>query len=228
MTANRPPGIADAAMLALIAVAVALVLAVWLWGGVAGALFGSGWPHTSSGELLTVLVRLPARLGDPATAWPRPARSLLPGPSGFYAALGLLAALTASLIAAASRLGVTSAASGRSPGARWAAGGELRALHGGGRAGRLALGRCRGRLLYAEQRHALVAFGPPQSGKSAGLAVPALLEWDGPAVASSIKTDLLACTEARRRTLGRVYVFDPFALSGVEAQTWSPLRGAAT
>ena len=34
--------------------------------------------------------------------------------------------------------------------------------------------------LYAEQRHALVAFGPPQSGKSAGLAVPALLEWRRP------------------------------------------------
>ncbi len=92
----------------------------------------------------------------------------------------------------------------------------------------MALGRCGGRLLYAEQRHALVAFGPPQSGKSAGLAVPALLEWDGPAVASSIKTDLLSCTVSRRRALGPVFVFDPFELSGAEAQTWSPLRGAAT
>jgi type IV secretion system protein VirD4 len=83
-------------------------------------------------------------------------------------------------------------------------------------------------MLYAEQRHALVAFGPPQSGKSAGLAVPALLEWEGPAVASSIKTDLLSVTLARRRELGPVFVFDPFQLSGAAAQTWSPLRGAAT
>jgi type IV secretion system protein VirD4 len=90
------------------------------------------------------------------------------------------------------------------------------------------LGRARGRLLYAEARHALIAFGPPQSGKSAGLAVPALLEWDGPAVASSIKTDLLATTEVRRRALGRVFVFDPFALSGQTGDTWSPLRGAVT
>ena len=52
---------------------------------------------------------------------------------------------------------------------------------------------------------ALVVFGPPQSGKSAGLAVPALLEWNGPAVASSIKNDLLAVTEARRRALGSVF-----------------------
>ena len=85
-------------------------------------------------------------------------------------------------LTAATRLGVTSALRGHAPGARWASGSELRSLHGAARAGRLALGRCRGRLLYAEQRHALVAFGPPQSGKSAGLAVPALLEWDGPAM----------------------------------------------
>jgi type IV secretion system protein VirD4 len=83
-------------------------------------------------------------------------------------------------------------------------------------------------MLYAEERHALVAFGPPQSGKSAGLAVPALLEWDGPAVASSIKTDLLSVTLARRRALGNVYVFDPFALSGAPSHTWSPLHAADT
>jgi type IV secretion system protein VirD4 len=228
MTTHRSTPISDAALIALIGVAVALAVATWLWGGLAGALFGSGWPHTSSGQLLTVLVRLPRRLGDPAGAWPRSERSLLPGPSGFYASFGILVALIAGLITAATRLGLTSALRGHAPGARWAAGGELRSLHGAARAGRLALGRCRGRLLYAEQRHALVAFGPPQSGKSAGLAVPALLEWDGPAVASSIKTDLLATTEVRRRALGHVFVFDPFALSGVEAQTWSPLRGAAT
>ena len=228
MTTNRSAPISDAAMLALIGVAGALVGAAWLWGGVAGALFGSGWPHTSAGQLLTVLVRLPTRLADPASAWPRADRALLPDAGGFYAAFAILATLIAGLTTVATRRGLVAVLRGRSPGARWASGGELRSLHGAARAGRLALGRCRGRLLYAEQRHALVAFGPPQSGKSAGLAVPALLEWDGPAVASSIKTDLLACTEARRRALGRVYVFDPFALSGVEAQTWSPLRAAAT
>jgi type IV secretion system protein VirD4 len=90
------------------------------------------------------------------------------------------------------------------------------------------LGRHGRRLLYAEQRHALVVFGPPQSGKSAGLAIPALLEWDGPAVASSIKTDLLGATIKRREELGTVLVFDPFGLAGVPANTWSPLRGADT
>jgi type IV secretion system protein VirD4 len=229
MRANRSgAGISDAAMLAMIGGAGALAAAVWLWGGLAGLLFGRGWPRVGAGQLPGVLVRLPSRLAHPAAAWPGDARGLLPGAAGFYGALVLLAGLTAALIAAASRAGALAWLGRRSAGARWAGAGELRALHGRARTGRLALGRCRGRLLYAEERHALVAFGPPQSGKSAGLAVPALLEWDGPAVASSIKTDLLACTLARRRALGPVFVFDPFELSGLEGQTWSPLRGASS
>jgi type IV secretion system protein VirD4 len=74
----------------------------------------------------------------------------------------------------------------------------------------------------------VVAFGPPQSGKSAGLAVPALLEWEGPAVASSIKTDLLGATLKRRRALGPTFVFDPFELSGAPSHGWSPLHSADT
>jgi type IV secretion system protein VirD4 len=118
-------------------------------------------------------------------------------------------------------------------GARWARAGDLGPLHRPvwsfqRPAGRLVLGRRAGRLLYGEQRHALVAFGPPQSGKSAGLAIPALLEWEGPAIASSIKTDLLDATAARRGQLGETMVFDPFELAGTGAATWSPLRTAGT
>ncbi len=58
--------------------------------------------------------------------------------------------------------------------------------------------------------------------------MPALLEWDGPAVASSIKTDLLAATLARRQALGRTFVFDPFGLSGTAGDTWSPLAAAGS
>ncbi len=94
--------------------------------------------------------------------------------------------------------------------------------------GRLVLGY-RGRsLLRAEQRHALVVFGPPQSGKSAGLAIPALLEWNGPAVASSIKTDLLGATLKQRARLGEALIYDPFQLSGVASHSWSPLHSACT
>ncbi len=225
MSGGHGSGPSDATLLTLIGLALVVGVAVWVWGGLAGLLFGSGWPRIGAGQTFAVLVRLPGRLADPAQAWPRPARARLPGAAEVYATLGLLTVAATALCAAVSRSGVAGALRGRPDGAHWATRSELRPLYGAG-GGRLGLGRGHGRLLYTEQRHALVAFGPPQSGKSAGLAVPALLEWDGPAVASSIKTDLLACTVARRRELGDVFVFDPFALAPDQSHTWSPLAGA--
>jgi type IV secretion system protein VirD4 len=237
---SRAPreGLSDTAVLAIIGGAVTVCGSVWLWGGLAGALFGRGWPHIGLAELVGVLTRLPTRVSDPARAWPVPTRAQLPGPGGFYAAFALLALGATALALLARRAGGLALFRTAHEGARWAGGGDLRQLRRPKRAifrradsdqaGRLTLGRHNGRALYAEQRHALVAFGPPQSGKSAGLAVPALLEWSGPAVASSIKTDLLAVTHERRRELGNVFVFDPFGLAGTASHTWSPLHGAQT
>jgi type IV secretion system protein VirD4 len=231
MSSEHSHGISDAVMLTAIGCATALVAMIWLWGGVAGALFGSGWPGVDAGQLLGVAIRLPSRLSDPAGAWPASARPALPGAGGFYAALALLTVACAATVLLASRAGVLVMMRRGAVGARWASAGELRPLRSAASArdGRLALGRHGGRRLYAEHRHALAAFGPPQSGKSAGIAVPSLLEWRGPAVASSIKTDLLAVTHTRRQTLGEVLVFDPFGLApGVRSHTWSPLHQANT
>jgi len=63
---------------------------VWLWGGLASAVFGHGWPTPDLSQSLAVLIRLPSHAGDPADAWPVSQRPRLPGPGGFYAALGLL------------------------------------------------------------------------------------------------------------------------------------------
>ena len=250
MSESRSGGISDFAALMMIGTGLTVGVAVWLWGSVAGAVFGSGWIETGAGQVPHVLLRLPAHLADPAGAWPASARARLPGPAGFYASLGLLGIAAGTLVSCVVHLRGGGSARRRSEGASWARPGDLRPLRasrptgyavarlGGnltagrkralapGGPGRLTLGRHRGRLLHAEERHALVAFGPPQSGKSAGLAVPALLEWNGPAVASSIKTDLLAATLARRQEIGPVFVFDPFALAGTRSHTWSPLRGA--
>ena len=226
MSSRSDGAISDGMLLAAIGGVVAVAGTLWLWGGLAGAMFGSGWPAVGIGQLLGVLVRLPSRLSHPADAWPAAVRPDLPGVGGFYTALAVLAAAGTGITLMGGRIGRRFASG---TGARWARAPELRPLRSIARfrrAGRLALGRHGGRLLYAEHRHALVTFGPPQSGKSAGIAVPALLEWDGPAVASSIKTDLLSATIARRRTLGEVFVFDPFGLSGVRAHTWSPLERA--
>jgi type IV secretion system protein VirD4 len=231
MTGPRASTVSDAAVLGVIGCAVAICAFVWLWGGLAGALFGRGWPHAGASDLLSVVERLPTRLGAPASAWPTAARARLPGPSGFYAALALLVCATGGLVLAARRAATALALGNGGHGARWATRSELRALKRAARAPHrtgLVLGSHGGRRLYAEHRHAVVAFGPPQSGKSAGLAIPALLEWPGPAVASSIKSDLLAATCDRRNSLGRVFVFDPFALSGESGDTWSPLNCAVT
>jgi type IV secretion system protein VirD4 len=228
MNQSRSPGPSDALLLGVIGLVLSLGALVWLWGGIAGELFGRGWPPgTSAGAVLGVFTRLPTDLAHPAAAWPARARAELPGAAGCYAALALLVGLVAAAALLASRAGLPGLAHGPEAGARWASRGELGVLRGRQRdRGRLVLGRHGRRTLYAEQRHALVAFGPPQSGKSAGLAIPALLEWDGPAVASSIKTDLLAATIARRRQLGTAFVFDPFELAGTESHTWSPLGAA--
>ena len=78
-------------MLAAVGAALALAFVVWVWGGVAGALFGQGWPSVGSGQLPSIVARLPGRLSDPSHAWPGEARGDLPGPWGFYAALALVA-----------------------------------------------------------------------------------------------------------------------------------------
>ncbi len=219
---------------------------VWVWAGVAGVLFGSGWPTPSVGQLIAAALRLPSHLSDPRLSWPPTARAALPDAAGFYAALILLLFAAGAVTWLALRVLESSLLSGfgvddERRGARWARVGELRALHVPGvlarlalparnqadaSRGRLALGYRGRRLLHAEARHALVVFGPTQSFKSAGLAIPALLEWDGPAVASSTKTDLLAATIRRREQLGEVMVFDPFGLSTARTSTWSPLRAA--
>jgi type IV secretion system protein VirD4 len=231
MSRRRGSETGDVVALAAFGGASALAALVWLWGGLSGVLFGRGWAPVTAGELLGVLTRLPAHLADPGRAWPTAARVTLPGAEGFYATLVLLAAagvLTGIVLARLELLPRRD-----SHGAKWATGAELRVLRktrrmAGTDRARLTLGRRHGRLVRAEQRHALVAFGPPQSGKSAALAVPALLEWQGPVIASSIKTDLLETTLRRRAGLGAVMVFDPFELAGRRSSTWSPLRGAGT
>lgn len=85
------------------------------------------------------------------------------------------------------------------------------------------LGRARGRLLAAESRQSVVVIAPTQSLKTTGLAVPAILEWDGPVLAASVKSDLLRDTLTHRLTLGETFVFDPTGSTGMTSSGWSPL-----
>ena len=70
-------------------------------------------------------------------------------------------------------------------------------------------------------------IGPTRSGKTAGLVIPNLLDWDGPAIATSTKSELVDLTAGRRQSLGPVHVYDPTGEigDGFRTVTWSPIAG---
>ena len=88
---------------------------------------------------------------------------------------------------------------------------------------RVVLGWSGRALIAAEERASVLVVAPPQSGKTTGLAIPAILEWPGPVLATSVKTDLLRESLARRERLGNVDVFDPARATGEISASWTPL-----
>ncbi len=100
--------------------------------------------------------------------------------------------------------------------------------------GRICLGTMKNRLVAAERGHSLLVIGPTQCGKTSGLAIPSILEWDGPVLAASVKSDLAAATIGGRSKRGRVGIYDPTGGSGLGALGfedavcgWSPLATSA-
>ncbi len=119
--------------------------------------------------------------------------------------------------------------------ARWASGRDLAPLvvakgrhPPAGIPGRLVLGRVGRRLVAAEAAQSIIVFGPTQSHKTSGFAVPAILGWQGPVLATSVKTDLFDETADHRRALGTVACFDPSGTTGLATATWSPVSTAGT
>jgi type IV secretion system protein VirD4 len=229
----------ELAMGAVLVLGLGVAALVWAATVIGALATGDPIPQISAGALVEAVLALPHHLSDPRDAWPAQIRARIPGTFAFYVALTGVLSIAAGLIGLLSSADIQNPFSGgrdtRESGARWGKRRELARLRAPrrrrrlrpdaeGEKGRLALGYHGRGLLRGEARHALVVFGPPQSGKSAGIAIPSLLEWDGPAVASSIKTDLYSATARRRRALGEVMVFDPYGLAPVRGSTWSPLR----
>jgi type IV secretion system protein VirD4 len=94
--------------------------------------------------------------------------------------------------------------------------------------GRLVLGRSGRHLLAAERGQSVIVIGPTQSQKTTGFAVPAILEWVGPVLATSVKTDLVRDTMAWRAGQGSVLVYDPAGATGLPSAGWSPLAASST
>jgi type IV secretion system protein VirD4 len=242
--ASKPPvkRQSSAEQMLLIGVSVLLGATFLLWGvgEVAGFLHSGGtWPRVSLTDMGAVVVRVFRTPANPAAAWPAGVRGLLPGPVSFYLILAILLLLcTVAYMYLMQlfrilrrRLSTTvtvqhpaAPAGGSTAPGGWARPQLFRDLYvRGAQPGRVVLGRISGRLVAAERLQSVIAIGPAQSQKTSGLAVPAVLEWEGPVLAACMKADLIRHTMTQRWHKGEVYLYDPAGVTGLDASTWSPL-----
>ena len=112
--------------------------------------------------------------------------------------------------------------------AHWARSVDLRSLRGRpGHAGVFLLGQHGRRSLVTQRETSVLVIGPTRSGKTAALVIPNLLDWEGPAIATSTKSELVDVTAGHRQSVGPVYVYDPTGAIGdrFRTVTWSPIAG---
>lgn len=82
------------------------------------------------------------------------------------------------------------------------------------------------RLLAADDCVSAVVFGPNGSGKTTGLIVPNVLDWDGPAVVTTAKPQDLEPMVRARAARGPVWVIAPGGAPGHDCSGWSPISAA--
>jgi type IV secretion system protein VirD4 len=238
-------------------IAIALVGAVWAGAWLALTVTGGGGvPFAAAADAAP---RLPANLNEPSEAWSEPYSSWLPAAPLYWfctavavVAIALAAGLAVrwlsrSKVGTARRrpLGVD----GRS---RFARRRDLEPLLVSAPvAGRFVIARFGRRLVATEcppphrragavglrlrrrgrsgDRGAVALIGPSRSGKTTA-AVAGILEWEGPAVLSSVKADLLSTTHGWRSSQGEVRVYDPTSSTRPKGASalWSPLQQAGT
>ena len=84
----------------------------------------------------------------------------------------------------------------------------------------------------ADPETAAMILGPPRSGKTSAVMIPALMAACGPAVSTSTKPDVMEATIHARAEIGEVWLFDPSGTEplpdGVRRLSWSPVSAAAT
>ncbi len=227
-TSDLGATLAVAAVLGIGAASAAMWAATQL-----AALIGTG--HLIDIDLVAsgrALFTLPDHIGNPAHAWPGTIAARLPGPVVYWPSM--LATLAMFGWAASRTWGWWQGRAGRSGplgvrGTGFAQRRDLdRLIIETPTPGRLTLGYAGRHLVAAEARTSLAVVGPTGCGKTAGFAIPALLEWNGPVIATSVKNDLLDPTLERRRSLGKVWIYDPTGRSGHPAHRWTPLSSCNT
>lgn len=215
----------DRLLLAAVVIAVGVAGFVVAVGHVSALVFDGRWPAYLAADTPGIVARALTGLGDPGRAWdPVNAGGRPPGPIAWWATAAAIAAGPA-----AGAVAVCRRRRHRRDSAAWAMRRQLRRLRvRGERHGRLVVGTAHGRRIAVEHRHSLLVLGPTQTGKTTGLAVPAILEWPGPVVATSVKGDLVADTIGYRSSVGEVLVFDPAGCTPYVRAGWTPLAGCDT
>lgn len=244
-------------VLVLVLAGVAVLVNGVVWAGAALSLVLSGRPQ---GVAFTAAAdaagRLPANVGAPAGAWTAPYSEALPAAPLYWLSTGVAGAGAATGTAAAIRwFGRSKVGTSRrrplgvDARPRFASRRDLRALLVDEPVpGRFVVAKF-GRHLVATEppptqaaqtrrglreprrgdRGAVALVGPSRSGKTTA-AVAGILEWNGPAVLSSVKADLLGATHGWRSEVGDVRVYDPMSSSIPQGTTalWSPLQQAGS
>jgi type IV secretion system protein VirD4 len=217
-------------VLAIVAIAaLAPPTIIWL-ASLTGGFVATGRPVSLTlAGALAVVVNLPAHLASPALAWPAGVRHDLPDAIVLDAVVVVCGAVVLGGVALAVAF-VARHLHRDDPhrSAQWADRDELTPLHTlAPQAGRITLGEYNGTLISAQARTSVLVVGPSQSGKTTGLVVPAILEWQGPVVSTSVKADVVRDTHLARAALGDVLVFDPTACcKTLEHTPWSPIAAA--
>ena len=205
---------------------VALALVPLAVGHLSALLVSGDWPRYRAGEAPGIVGRVVSNLGDPGEAWePVNTGAPVPGPVAWWGTFVLLAVVLG-------LLGLLVWSVARPPGggrSGWARAEEVRGLRLGRKdTHRLVVGTSGGHRLALRDHHSLLVVGPAHSGKSAGLTIPAIAEWNGPVVVASTKGHVIDETIGWRSRQGDVHVYDPAAITPYYRSGWSLLAECAT
>jgi type IV secretory pathway TraG/TraD family ATPase VirD4 len=235
----------DYLIAALIVAVVGGGLTLYLTGQLAGLLFHWAWPRVTVGQTLQIAKALPKHWGDPKQAWPLAARTDLPGRAGFitaavlvFAVLGTVIVLLWRRIARRGTRRVRGFASGSevqqalSTAAVTKLGGTIRPSLEGARIDVDDVGTVLGRRIPGGTKIALSAeesvlvLAAARQGKTSQVMIPMLHSWRGPAIATSVRRDIVEATASLRALLGPVLVLAPTGMpKWPKGVSWSPAAG---
>lgn len=215
----------------LLGVFLASGFLMYLAGEISGIVFKFDRPGAKITDIPKIVFGVLSHPGNPSLGYPKEIRQAIP--NAFFYYLTLLILIAGAIYATKFLRDAIGSGKKKDPNAaQWAKSKDIKTLivPGPGIKGRLVLGRSNGKMIATEPRQSVIVLGPTQTGKTTGFAVPAILDWQGPVIAASVKNDLVKDTFKWRQSQGEVWLFDPTRATGFDYEDvragWSPLSQA--